>query len=447
MPSPEKSLPAGLSGGATMSRRHVAALLGTALLSPWCPAGAATGTGTGSGQEKGPDSATARLVDAQLAPMQFALDLGRVPDTVLGAYVAGITANLQRHLARTDLTLAVRVLRAHHIQAYAYPAGSIGLTRGMLLTLQDEAELAALIALQAAHAEQGRVNLPAGAVDARQAVVTQAVAASQASAWAPPLGLDGRLGASTLLPQREAAAAREADLRALQMLADAGYPAHALPMLLQRLADLRRQQPGLLAALDLGEPALDNRAIGARQAADLRHAQTRGRPARRERWLAGSDGLQQARTLIGDVQTAEQAMLRQEWPFALERLQTALAQQPRDHGVLMRTAQCLQAMGRLREARGHVAAAREVDPDEPLACKLGATLALAQRDPAHAWLELEAHDRLLPGDPAIVFLKGIALEALGQAAKAAEHYRAYLGYTTQGQAAQYASSHLRLLGR
>ncbi|RZS53028.1 M48 family metalloprotease [Sphaerotilus mobilis] len=440
MPSPENALSPSPRGATLLSRRNVLALLSIPWVTPLRHASAAGATETS-------DMATARLVDAQLAPQQFALDLGRVPDATLTDYVASIAATLQRQVARTDLTLAVRVLRAHHLQAYAYPAGSIGLSRGMLLALQDESELAALIALQAAHAEQGRMSLPAGARDARQAVVTQAVAASQASAWSPPLGLDGRLGTTTLLPVRSADEARASDQRALQMLDAAGYPAHALPTLLQRLVDLRRQQPGLFAAFDLGEPALDSRVASTRQVAEQRHAMSRGRPVRRERWLGGTVGLQASLSLVSDAQTAEQAMLRQEWPFALERLQTALAQQPRDHGVLMRTAQCLQAMGRLRDARGHVAAAREVDPDEPLACKLGATLALAQRDPAHAWLELEAHDRLLPGDPAVVFLKGVALEALGQAAKAAEHYRAYLGYTTQGQAAQYASAHLRLLGR
>lgn len=442
MPSPENTPSTARCGTVALSRRHATLLLGAGLVWPFGLSQAA-----GEADSQTTDPATARLVDAQLAPAQFALDLGRLPDTPLTAYVASITATLQRHVARTDLTLAVRVLRAHHLQAYAFPAGSIGLSRGMLLTLRDESELAALIALQAAHAEQGRVNLPPGARDARQAVVTQAVAASQASAWSPPLGLDGRLGTSTLLPVRSASQARESDQRALQMLDDAGYPAQALPTLLQRLVDLRRQQPGLLAAFDLGEPALESRVGVARQVAEQRHGATRTRPVRRERWQAATDNLLLGQTAVADAQTAEQAMLRQEWPFALERLQTALAQQPRDHALLMRTGQCLQAMGRLREARGHVAAAREADPDEPLACKLGATLALAQRDPAHAWLELEAHDRLLPGDPAVVFLKGVALEALGQAAKAAEHYRAYLGYTTQGQAAQYAVTHLRLLGR
>jgi hypothetical protein len=109
-------------------------------------------------------------------------------------------------------------------------------------------------------------------------------------------------------------------------------------------------------------------------------------------------------------------------------------------------AQCLQAMGQVREARGYAVAARDTYPAEAQAHKLAATLALAQRDPAAAWQDLEAHDRLLAGDPGVVFLKGVTLEALGQGKRAAEHYRAYLGYTGQGQAAQYAAARLKLLG-
>jgi hypothetical protein len=60
--------------------------------------------------------------------------------------------------------------------------------------------------------------------------------------------------------------------------------------------------------------------------------------------------------------------------------------------------QCLQAQGRLADARRLVQRAREAYPGEAQAVKLGASLKLGMRDPAGALSDLQAYERLLPGD-------------------------------------------------
>jgi hypothetical protein len=78
--------------------------------------------------------------------------------------------------------------------------------------------------------------------------------------------------------------------------------------------------------------------------------------------------------------------------------------------------------------------------------KLGATLKLGLRDPAAAYADLQAFDRALPGDPGVVFLKGVSLEGMGQQRQAAEQYAAYLRITQQGAAAQHAAARLQAMG-
>jgi thioredoxin-like negative regulator of GroEL len=176
------------------------------------------------------------------------------------------------------------------------------------------------------------------------------------------------------------------------------------------------------------------------------HGGSRGRDPRREAFVAGTASLSRLRPLIEACQDGERALTLKAWPQAERRFRAALELQPADYAAHLRLAQTLHALGRTREARTHAVAARDAYPQEAQARKLAAALALAQRDPAAAWQDLDAHDRLLPGDPGVVFLKAVALEALGQGKRAAEHYEAYLGYTARGQAAQYAQTRLRLLG-
>ncbi len=56
---------------------------------------------------------------------------------------------------------------------------------------------------------------------------------------------------------------------------------------------------------------------------------------------------------------------------------------------------------------------------------------------------LDEYDRILPGDPGILFLKGVSQEGLGNRRAAAQHYNAFLRQSQQGDAAQYAYSRLR----
>ncbi|MBP7521491.1 MAG: peptidase M48, partial [Leptothrix sp. (in: Bacteria)] len=66
--------------------------------------------------------------------------------------------------------------------------------------------------------------------------------------------------------------------------------------------------------------------------------------------------------------------------------------------------------------------------------------------PAGAYADLQAYDRVLPGDAGVLFLKGVALEGQGQRQAAAQHYAGFLRVTQQGQAAQYSASRLKSWG-
>ena len=139
-------------------------------------------------------------------------------------------------------------------------------------------------------------------------------------------------------------------------------------------------------------------------------------------------------------------MSRKQLPEAERQFGEALKRTPRDYAANLRMAQCQQAQGKPAEARRYAQAAREIYPQEAQAAKLNATLRLALREPGAALEELTAYDRLLPGDPGVLFLKGVSYEAMGQQRPAAEHYAGFLRQGAQGDAASHATGRLKAWG-
>ena len=125
-----------------------------------------------------------KAVDARQAPHQFSQDLGAVQDAPVNAYVSEVTAGLQPHVQRRGMPYSTRVLNANYVNAYTFPAGAMGITRGIMVNMQDEAQLAALLG----H-EMGHVNARHAAQRQGQALLAQVAVAGVAAVAAYHLPL------------------------------------------------------------------------------------------------------------------------------------------------------------------------------------------------------------------------------------------------------------------
>jgi len=387
-------------------------------------------------------------VDAELVPHQLSLDLGLVPDGDVHQYVEQVGRSLQAATRPASVPCSCRVSNAHHLNAYAFPGGTIGLTRGLLLTLESETELAAVLAHQLAHLALGHVQRALPRSDIRKRLLAATVAASQESAWVPALGLTAPLGDGPLLPRYSTEQEIAADALAARLLASAGYGPQAWSRWLDRMTPLANRQPALWAGWLARHPLDDARRQAARTAArgiPDGSSSTRQR-SEAARWTDRLAWLQRQREAVKACQRGELAMLEHQPAQAQAHFEAAQAAAPTDYASLVRLSQCLQAQGKTREAAPWADAARSQHPREAQAHRLAATLYLSLRDGAKAWLALEQYDRLLPGDPGVIFLQGVALESLGRTRQAAEHYRTYLRVTQEGQAAHYALSRVKALG-
>jgi len=107
--------------------------------------GCATSPVTGKSILVGMSEAQEVQTDAQVAPHQFSQDLGAIQDEAVNRYIAGIGQRMGVLTHRPQMPYSYRVLNANYVNAYTFPGGAMGVTRGILADLDDEAQLAALL--------------------------------------------------------------------------------------------------------------------------------------------------------------------------------------------------------------------------------------------------------------------------------------------------------------
>ena len=408
--------------------------------------GCATSPVTGETILVGMSEAQEKQTDAQVAPHQFSQDLGAIQDEAVNRYVAGIGQRMGTLTHRPQMPYSYRVLNANYVNAYTFPGGAMGVTRGILADLDDEAQLAALLGHELGHVNARHAAQRQGQNMVAQAAIVGLNVAAQNSDWGGLVGIGSQIGASALLASYSREHEREADALGQEYLVKAGYPASGMVRLHQLLVTEEKSTPSLLQTMFSTHPMSRERMEAAQAAADSRYRISNSLDARRDRFMDSTASLRRIRPTIDACKNGETAMAAKQYAKAQTEFQTALAKTPRDYASNLRMAQCLQAQGQTARAANYADNAREIYPQEAQAYKLAGVLALQQRDGALAYQNLDRFDRLLPGDAGILFLKGVSLEGMGNRRGAAQHYAAYLRQSQQGNAAQYSYNRLKAWG-
>ena len=133
----------------TLTRRDFMKLAALAAVST--AAGCAANPVTGQSQLMLMGEGEEVQVDRVNSPHQFSADYGVTQDAALNAYVSGVGMALARSTHRSHMPYNFNVVNATYVNAYAFPGGSIAITRGILAELDNEAELAGLIGHELGH--------------------------------------------------------------------------------------------------------------------------------------------------------------------------------------------------------------------------------------------------------------------------------------------------------
>jgi len=424
-----------------LSRRDFIRL--SALATAGLLSGCATNPVTGESQFMLMSEQEEIQIDRQNSPYQLSADYGITQDRRLEAYINEIGQRLAALSHRPRMPYRFNVVNATYINAYAFPGGTISATRGILLKLNDEAELASLLG----H-ELGHVNARHTARQMSQAMLTQtlvggvaALAGSQGSALGDLTAQLGSIGAGALLASYSRDNERQADDLGLRYMAAAGYDPQGFVGLMDMLRTLNKEQPNAVQLMFSTHPMSDERYQSALTATRTRYPQPKG-SLYRERYMDQTADLRRQRGAIEAMQNGEKEMARKNVDSAAAQFQQALKIAPRDYTANMLMAKCLYAQKRFDQAERFAATAKQVYPGEAQSYLVSGFARFQTRQFDAAFDDFDAYDTRLPGNPEILFLKGYAREGAQRPKEAAPHYIDYLKVVQQGPQAQHAYQRL-----
>jgi predicted Zn-dependent protease len=412
-------------------------------------AGCATNPVTGESQLMLVSEEEEIRVDRQYSPMQFSSDYGPVQEKALNDYVNQIGRNVAARSHRGHMPYSFRVVNANYINAYAFPGGSIACTRGIMLNLDNEAELAALLG----H-EIGHVNARHTAASMSKGMLTQAVVGSLSvvAGVAGGSGLGqiastlGSIGGGALLASYSRDNERQADALGTEYMVKSGYGPDGMVGLMEMLNSLHKSKPSSIELMFATHPMSDERYQSAVKAARSEYASAKGLPLHRERYMDQTARLRAIKGPIEEMQKGEKLLAAKKYDEAENHYRSALRAVPNDYTGLVQMATCQLMQQQYAEALRYADQARAVYPQEAQGHHLSGFARLNTGDYAGAYRDFSSSERLLPGNPHTVFFQGLSQEKMNHRPDAARDYNRYLQKVREGKYAQYAYQRLREWG-
>jgi predicted Zn-dependent protease len=407
-------------------------------------AGCATNPVTGKSQFMTVSEEEEIQIDRQYSPMQFSDDYGPVQDSALNAYVSGVGRAVATRTHRPNMPYSFRVVNADYINAYAFPGGSIACTRGILLKLDSEAELAALLGHEIGHvnarhtAEQMSKGQFSNILVGGLSIISDVVAPGMGQV-ASALG---GFGAGAFLASYSRDNERQADALGTEYMVKAGYSPDGMIGLMEVLNSLNKSKPSSIEVMFATHPMSEERYQTAVKTVSTTYASSRGLPLYRERYMDSTARLRSIKDAIEEMQKGDKALGSKNYDQAEDHYQAALRQAPNDYAGLLSMAKCQLMQKKYSEGARYAQQAKSVYPQENQGHFLSgfAELNLKQYDAAYR--DFQASQRLLPGNPTTVFFMGYAQEGMNRRPEAAQEYRRYLQQVRQGSYAQHAQRRL-----
>jgi tetratricopeptide (TPR) repeat protein len=208
------------------------------------------------------------------------------------------------------------------------------------------------------------------------------------------------------------------------------------------LRRLNKSRPSSIQLMFATHPMSEERYQTAVDAVAGEYGGREDRPLYRERYMDHTAGIRRIRGAIEAMEDGEKEMASENYAAAEARFAAALDQAPEDYAGLLMMAKCLIVQDRLEPAEVYTGRAKEVDPDEAQAQFLSGFVRLGRERYGAALEDFGRYDALLPGNPAILFLKGYCLEKTQRRPEAARHYYAFIEEVQQGDMARYAYGRL-----
>jgi len=384
-------------------------------------------------------------IDKQQSPHQFSSDYGISQDKALNQYLNSVGQRIAKISHRPHMPYNFQVVNATYVNAYAFPGGSIAATRGILVEMDNEAELAALIGHEVAHvnarhtAERATRSQVAGILASAATVIT---AQSEYNKYTDIVNTLGGMGAGALLSRYSRDNEREADQLGVEYMVEAGQNPQGMVGLMEMLNGTKQREPNIIEQMFSSHPMSSERYQTAVSQVNNQYTAQKSRSLNKERYMDSTARLRQIKSSIKRIQTAENEMRKSNFAAAEGHFNEALKRAPNDYCGLVMSAKCQLTQEKFTQADRLLEKAKSVYPQEAQAVHLSGVTKLKLGKNESAFNEFRRYEQKMPGNPNSVFFQGISLERMQEKERAANEYMRFLKQVNQGDQAKYAYSRL-----
>lgn len=376
-------------------------------------------------------------IDRQYSPYQLSADYGIAQDQTLNNYIDRTGKRLSVGTHRPHVPYNFHVVNATYVNAYAFPGGTIACTRGILLSLDNEAELAALLG----H-ELGHVNARHTAEQMSKGMLTQTALGSLSVALTGSADL-GEVASGALLASYSRENEREADGLGMEYMVKLGYSPQGMVGLMDMLNSMGKHKPNAIELMFSTHPMSAERYQTVVRSADTKYKSAKLQPLYRQRYMDNTAGLRAQKGAIEAIQKGDLALGQKKYPAAEGQYRRALKVAPGDYTAMVMMSKTQLIQKKWVVGRQYAEMAQKVYPREAQAYHLSGFAKIQLKDYEGALEEFNSYDRILAGNPNTLFFKGFAYEGMQKYREAAGQYQRYLKVVQAGDYARHAYKRIK----
>ena len=404
------------------------AILSATVASPFYFTGCAVDPVTGKKQIMMVSEEQEIAIDKQQSPYQFSSDFGVTQDNRINAYVSEVGKGLLPHVHRPQMPYVFKCVNATYINAYAFPGGSIAVTRGILLKLDNEAELASLLGHELGHvnARHTAEQVSKGQLSSLLVGGLAIAAGTQGAGLGDLTQQLGMLGQGLLLSKYSRNNEREADALGNEYMVKAGYASSGFVGLMEMLDSLHKEKPSTAQVLFSTHPMSSERLNAAVQRSNGQYQSSNKSSVKRDRYMDRIASLRAKKDAIELLQKGEKYLAQKKYDQAENKFKQALKKSKNDYTAHVLMSQCLLAQKKASPALRHANRAQKSYPAEAQGYYFAGLANAALEKYGRAYKNFHQCDQRLPGNPQMTFYKGYCLDKNGDREQAANGYKTYL---------------------
>jgi predicted Zn-dependent protease len=374
----------------------------------------------------------------QYAPSLQSQGGSYIIDPSLNAYVNRVGQSLARHSAQPNLPYEFTVLNNDVPNAWALPGGKIAINRGLLVLLEDEAQLAAVLAHEVVHAAARHGAEQHASHTGFQLLSTITQAQTNNALVNQAMGI-GTSGAQAFYSRENEL---ESDYYGINYMVREGYAAYGAVELQQTFLALSRKSKAssdFLSTFFASHPPSSERVAKNRQRAQNLPTGKRNKA----KFVKATQQIRGDMPAYDKHLSALKAATNKDWDKALKRTLEAIRAQPKEARFYITKGQLLHRNDKNTQAFNAFASAIKLDPGYFLGHLRRGLLHHKMRQYKNAQADLSTSHRLLPTQLSSFYLGEIA-QRNNNRQQAIRYYRQ--AQQSGGDVAKKATDRMRQLG-